>query len=184
LQVRAPSASPGRRSLHVAAAPRPQAQVAVQPGRPAAARRLDSPPDTMTTERSRHLAAPLRSLTRGRSSRAPGLLGRHEVDLITAQPLPATTATSTRRRAGQQACISLGRQVPTQAVEEPVVDTAGDDEPGDRGRALPAHRHPPRPHGRTQRTRERTDTGHSTLDTGRRTPGRSDAHTGHWTALA
>jgi len=57
LQVRASSASSGRRSLHAAAAPRPHAQVAVQPRRLAATRRLGPRPHTMTTQGSRCLAA-------------------------------------------------------------------------------------------------------------------------------
>ena len=71
-QVRAPSASSWRRSLHVAAALRPRAHVAVQPGRLAATRRLNPRPPTMTTERSRHLAAHPGSSTNGQSSRASG----------------------------------------------------------------------------------------------------------------
>jgi hypothetical protein len=55
LQVRASPASSGRRSLHVAAALRPQAKVKVQSGRLPATRRLDPGPHTMTTERSRRL---------------------------------------------------------------------------------------------------------------------------------
>jgi hypothetical protein len=72
LQVRASSASSWRRSLQVAAALRPRAHVAVQPGRLAATRRLDPRPPMMTTERSRHLAAHPGSSTNGRSSRASG----------------------------------------------------------------------------------------------------------------
>jgi hypothetical protein len=53
---------------------------------------------------------------------------------------------------------------------------------------LSAHRRAPGPHsGRTQRTRQRTDTGRPhrtpTPDPGQRTPGRSDG-TGHWTPIA
>jgi hypothetical protein len=55
LQVRAPSASSGRRSPLAAAAPRPRAQVPVQPGRLAATRRLGPGPSTATTERGRRL---------------------------------------------------------------------------------------------------------------------------------
>ena len=51
-QVRASSASSGRRSLHVAAALRPREQVAVQLGRLSATRRLGLRPHTVTTERS------------------------------------------------------------------------------------------------------------------------------------
>ena len=54
-QVRASSASSGRRSLHVAAAARPQAHVAVQPGRLSETRRLDPRLHAMTTERSRRI---------------------------------------------------------------------------------------------------------------------------------
>ena len=54
-QVRAPPASSGRRSLHVAAALRPREQVAVQLGRLSATRRLGPRPPTVTTERSRRL---------------------------------------------------------------------------------------------------------------------------------
>jgi hypothetical protein len=56
-QVRASPASSRRRSLPAAAAPRPHAQVAAQPRRLAATRRLGPGPHTMTTQRSRHLAA-------------------------------------------------------------------------------------------------------------------------------
>jgi hypothetical protein len=56
-QVRAPPASSRRRSPQAAAAPRPHAQVAAQPRRLAAARRPGPGPHTMTTQRSRHLAA-------------------------------------------------------------------------------------------------------------------------------
>jgi hypothetical protein len=54
-QVRASSASSGRRSPLVAAALRPQAQVAVQLGRLAAIRRLGPGPSTVTTLRGRRL---------------------------------------------------------------------------------------------------------------------------------
>ena len=50
------------------------------------------------------------------------------------------------------------------------------------------HRRAPGPHfGRTQRTRQRTNTGRPhrtpTPDAGQRTPGHSDARTGHWTSV-
>jgi hypothetical protein len=54
-QVRASSASSWRRSPPVAAAPRPQAHVAVQLGRLAATRRLGPGPSTVTTERGHRL---------------------------------------------------------------------------------------------------------------------------------
>jgi hypothetical protein len=59
-QVRASPASSGRRSPLAAAAPRPRAYVAVQPGRLAATRRLGPGPSTVTTERGRRLQPELR----------------------------------------------------------------------------------------------------------------------------
>jgi hypothetical protein len=59
-QVRASSASSGRRSLHVAAALRPRAQVPVQPGRLSATTRLGPGPPMMTTEGSRRFQPELR----------------------------------------------------------------------------------------------------------------------------
>jgi hypothetical protein len=71
LQVRASPASSRRRSLHVAAAPRPQPHVTVQPGRLSATRQLGPRPHTMTTQRGRrHLPAD------GRSSAHPASSGR------------------------------------------------------------------------------------------------------------
>jgi hypothetical protein len=59
-QVRASSASSGRRSLHVAAALRPRAQVPVQPGRLSGTTRLGPGPPMMTTEGSRRFQPELR----------------------------------------------------------------------------------------------------------------------------
>jgi hypothetical protein len=59
-QVRASPASSGRRSLHVAAALRPPAQVPVQPGRLSATTRLGPGPPMMTTEGSRRFQPELR----------------------------------------------------------------------------------------------------------------------------
>jgi hypothetical protein len=149
---------------------RPQAQVADQPGRLTATRRLGPGPHAMTTKRSRHLATYPASPTNGRSSGASGLswsatrsswpLPNH---LPRRQPSQADGSTDP-----STACASLDGQVPTRADDEPVVDTAGDTPTP----ALPVMRLPAppplRPHsGRTQRTRERTDTGRHT---GRRTP--------------
>ena len=120
----------------------------------------------------------------------PILVG-HAVELATAQPPPTTTARSKptprlaqhrlrqlrargsdsgRRRAGHGPSGRPRRPRPSQPYG-----------------CLP-HRRAPGPHfGRTQRTRQRTNTGrpHRTPDsgTGQRTPGRSDARTGHWTSV-
>jgi hypothetical protein len=76
------------------------------------------------------------------------------------------------------ACASFECQAPTSGD---VVDTAGDH--ADPGPSQPCGCRPtprPRPHSRwTQRTPQRTDTGRRTLEAGQRTPGRSDARTGH-----
>ena len=114
----------------------------------------------------------------------PILLG-HAVELATAQPPPSTTAGSKptprlaqhhlrqlrargsdsgRRRAGHGRSGRPRRPRPSQPYG-----------------CLP-HRRAPGPHfGRTQRTRQRTNTG-PTPGAGQRTPGRSDARTGHWTS--
>ena len=120
----------------------------------------------------------------------PILVG-HAVELATAQPPPTTTARSTptprlaqhrlrqlrargsdsgRRRAGHGRSGRPRRLRPSQPYG-----------------CLP-HRRAPGPHfGRTQRTRQRTNTGRPhrtpTPDAGQRTPGRSDARTGHWTSV-
>jgi hypothetical protein len=180
-QVRAPSASSGRRSLHVAAAARPQAQVAAQPRRLAATRRVGPRPHAMTTQRGRYsLRTPAR-LPTGRSSRASGLSW-------SATGRPSHCPTTCRDDDGQvQADASAGparlRQ-PRPSGSDPGRRRAGRDaDPAPPAMRLLARRRPPRPHsGRTQRTRERTDTGrphwtprrpHRTLDTGRVDTGRS-----------
>jgi hypothetical protein len=87
------------------------------------------------------------------------------------------------------ACASFEHEAPTQADHEPGMDTAGDHaDPGHPSHRLPAHRRAPGPHsGRTQRTRQCSDTGRPhrtpTPDPGQRTPGRSDG-TGHRTPVA
>jgi hypothetical protein len=120
-------------------------------------------------------------------------------DLATARPPPTTTARSKPTPPlASTACASLDRQVPTRADDEAVVDTAGDHaDPGYPSHAAacpPPTSTTPR---RTQRTRERMDTGrphwtpdawtlrcpHRTLDSGR-VDGHAwplDARTGHRT---
>jgi hypothetical protein len=101
--------------------------------------------------------------------------------------------TSRRRRPGPNrrlgwpstACASFEHETPTQADHEPGMDAAGDHaDPGH-----PSHTAAcPTPRSRTSL---RPDTAHAathrhrtpTPDTGQRTPGRSDARTGHWTAV-
>jgi hypothetical protein len=87
------------------------------------------------------------------------------------------------------ACASFEHEAPTQADHEPVMDAAGDHaDPGHPAVRLPA----PPPRSRTSLRPDtadaaRTDTGRPhrtpTPDAGRRTPGRSDARTGHWTSV-
>src|SRR4029453_18912954 len=93
----------------------------------------------------------------------------HAVELATAP------TTSRRRRPGPNrnlrwpstACASFEHEAPTQADHEPVMDTAGDHaDPGHPSHTAACPRRAPRPHfGRTQRTRQRTDTGRRTADT-------------------
>jgi len=80
-QVRASPTSSGRRSLHAAAAPRPHAQVAAQLSRHAATRRPGPGPHTMTTQRSRRLAAHPGSLPTSDPRAHPAILAAHAVDL-------------------------------------------------------------------------------------------------------
>jgi hypothetical protein len=77
---------------------------------------------------------------------------------------------------------SFERQALTRADHEPVVDAAGDHaDPGHPSRAAACP---------TAALHDLTSAGHSgrgnarTPDTGQRTPGRSDARTGHWTPVA
>ena len=85
------------------------------------------------------------------------------------------------------ACASFEHEAPTQADHEPRMDAAGDHaDPGHPSHTAACPRRAPRPHsGRTQRTRQPTDTGRPprTPDSGHRTSGRSDG-TGHWTPVA
>jgi hypothetical protein len=119
-QVRASPAWSGRRSLHVAAAARPQIRVAVQPRRLSGPGRLGFQASTMTAESSRTLtptnADPLAHPAQpGRPRGRPGHFsttshadGRVQVD--------ASLAQHDLRR--------LRARGPTGAATEPVVDTA------------------------------------------------------------
>jgi hypothetical protein len=118
----------------------------------------------------------------------PVLVG-HAVELATGQPPPTTTARSTPTLGWpSSACASFERQAPTQADDEPGMDAAGDHADPDHPSRTAAC---PRPRSRTSLRpdtadaathRHRTpDSGRRTADAGQRTPGRSDAHTGHWT---
>jgi hypothetical protein len=119
----------------------------------------------------------------------PSLVG-HAVDLATTHHLPQRRPNPSRRLPGP----ARPTQPRSPGSDEPVVDTASTPTPAIPATRLPA---PPRPSttspGRTQRTRERTDTGHPdaqtphrTLDTIRvdRHAWRLDVRTGHWTPLA
>src|SRR5215211_7832908 len=172
-QVRASPASSWRRSLHGAAALRPQAQVVVQ------LEGWQRPGDSTLglTRRPRSVVATsnlsqasFRSLEPWRSSRASSLSGRPHgrpghcttTSHDESKPTPPlakygpTPASSARLRLGQTTSRSWTRQATTPTLAIPAVPP-------------PAHRRAPRPHsGRTPRTRERTDSGRP-LDTGRRT---------------
>jgi hypothetical protein len=107
----------------------------------------------------------------------------HAIALATAQAPPTTTAKSKRHLCWPStARASFERQAPTRADHEPVVDAAGDHaDPGHPSRAAACP---------TAALHDLTSAGHSgrgnarTPDTGQRTPGRSDARTGHWTPVA
>jgi hypothetical protein len=195
-QVRASPASSRRRSLPAAAAPRPHAQVAVQPRRLAATRRPGDPAPG-PTRRPRSVVAA--------SQRTPA---RHQ------RAIPAPIQPCPGRPRGRLATISTTAHDDGQVQTDPSADPAdlrqprppgsarAADElaPGHRGRpcrprpsqpcgCLP-QRHPPPPPGRTQWTREPTDTGHPcwtpdiwTLRRPHRTPdsGRVDRHACCWT---
>ena len=110
--------------------------------------------------------------TNERSSRAPGLSWSAT---RSSWPLPNHLP---RRRPGPHrrlgwpstAYASFDHEAPTQADHEPGMDPAGDHaDPGHPSRTAACPRRAPGPHfGRTQRTRQRTDTGrrHRTPDSG------------------
>ena len=105
------------------------------------------------------------------------LLVGHTVDVATAQPPPRTTARSKPTPPLAHPLAQHGqRQAPTQA-DEAVMDTAGDHaDPGHPSRT-PAC---PTPHSTTSPRSDTADAGTH----GHRTPGRSDARTGHRTPVA
>jgi hypothetical protein len=119
----------------------------------------------------------------------PVLVG-HAVELATAQPPPTTTARSKptprlaqhRLRQLRAPGSNLGQTTSRSWTQRATTPT-----PAIPAVRLPAHRRAPGPHfGRTQRTRQRTDTGrpHRTPDSGRRTAdaGQRTPDSGHRTA--
>ena len=149
----------------------------------------DSPAPCRSACRRRHASLYTRIPTDERSSRAPALSWSAT---RSSWPLPNHLP---RRRPGPHrnlrwpstAYVSFKHQAPTQADHEPGMDAAGDHaDPGHPSHTAACPRRAPRPHsGRTQRTRQPTDTGRPprTPDSGHRTSGRSDG-TGHWTPVA
>jgi hypothetical protein len=115
----------------------------------------------------------------------PSLVG-HPVELTTAQPPPTTTARSkpTPRLAQQRL-----RQLRARGAD------SGRPRAGHGRSGRPRRHRPSQPYGCLPTPRSRTslrpDTAHAathrhrtpTPDAGQRTPGRSDARTGHWTAV-
>jgi hypothetical protein len=141
----------------------------------------------MTTERSHYLAAHPGSPPTGDPRAHPASSAATRSTWPLPNHLPRRRKSKPTPRLAPQSCASLDRQIPTRADDKPVVDTAGDyadpGHPAMRLRALPP--------STTSLRSDTTDTGtHGhwthTLDTGRgrRTPGGSDARTGHWTADA
>jgi hypothetical protein len=142
-------------------------------------------PHMMTTERSRHLAVHPARLPTGNPRTHAAYLGWP-------RGRPSHRLTTSHNDGRVQANGSLAQRC-LRSLDPPVPTSrswtrrASTPTPAIPARGCLPHRRPPRPHpGRTRRTRERTDTGrpHRTPDTGRRTPGRSDAHTGLWTPVA
>jgi hypothetical protein len=125
--------------------------------------------------------------TNERSSRAPGLSWSA---MRSSWPLPNHLP---RRRPGpnrrlgwpSSACPSFEHEAPTQADDEPVMDAAATTPTP----TIPAIRLPaPPPRSRTSLRPDTADAAtHKhrtpTPDAGQRTPGRSDARTGHWTSV-
>jgi hypothetical protein len=120
----------------------------------------------------------------------PILVG-HAAELTTGQPPPTTTARSKPKPRLAQHRL---RQLRARGADSGR-PRAGHGRSGRPRRPRPSqpygclpHRRAPGPHfGRTQRTRQRTDTGRPhrtpTPDAGQPTPGRSDARTGYWTPV-
>jgi len=149
----------------------------------------DSPAPCRSACRRRRASLYTRIPTDERSSRAPGpVLVGHAVELATAQPPPTTTARSTPKPPLAQHRLRQ-LQAPGADSGRPRAGHGRSGRPRRPGH--PSHtaacpRRAPRPHsGRTQRTRQPTDTGRPprTPDSGHRTSGRSDG-TGHWTPVA
>jgi hypothetical protein len=113
---------------------------------------------------------------RGRAGHCPTTShddGQVQTD-ASAGPAPPAPASSTRLRLRQTTSRAWTQRRPRRP------------RPSQPYGCLP-HRRAPGPHfGRTQRTPQRTNTGRPhrapTPDAGQRTPGRSDARTGHWTS--
>jgi hypothetical protein len=186
LQVRASPASSRRRSLQAAAAPRPHAQVAVQPRRLGATKRPGPGPHTMTTQRSRRLAAHPGSPPTGDPRAHPAHPGRPRGRPSHCQPPPTNDGQVPADPSPDPA--DLGQPRPPgsdSAADQLAVDRAGDH--ADAGHPSHAAACPGAtpPHPRPDTVDAGTH-GHRTptLDTGRRTSGRSDARTGHRTAAA
>jgi hypothetical protein len=164
-QVRASSASSGRRSLHGAAALRPREQVAVQLGRLSETRRLGPRPHTVTTERSRRLQPELPVRCDARQSRTRSHAGSGR-----------WSSRSRIRQDGQIQTPLLTMWLPRRTDE--LHELTGADTAG-RGRRTRGHRRgTPDIHTRTLDSRRvdiaYADTGrsHRTPDTGHRTRGR------------
>jgi hypothetical protein len=125
----------------------------------------------------------------------PALVG-HAVELATAQPPPDDDGqVQTDASAGPAAPAPARDEAPTQADDEPGMDAAGDHaDPGHPSHTAACPRRAPGPHfGRTQRTRQRTDTGrrHRTPDSGHLDAQTPAPDTGHrfrgqarWTLVA
>jgi hypothetical protein len=181
----------GDARCHVAAAPRPQAHVTVQPGRLSETRRLGPRPHTLTTERGRR-----RLPTDGRSSRIQPLPVDHAVEAATAQPPPTTTTPSSRPAAGRarpgpasSATVHLGQTCRCGHAgrpRRPAIPAARLPAPLPRSTSIPVG-HSGRWKARTpdgHPGRRRPDTGHLDAqtpapDTGHRSVGQPPV--GHWT---
>jgi len=170
---RQPQAGDAR--CHVAAAPRPQAHVTVQPGRLSETRRLGPRPHTDHTawsppaaDRRAILAHPVQPLPVD-----------HAVEAATAQPPPTTTTKSKlTRRWPSAACASLKRHGPPRA-DVPLWTRRATTPPD----SLP-HCHAPRPFRLDTADAGRHGHRTATPDAGGRTPGRSDTRTGHRTPIS
>jgi hypothetical protein len=156
-QVRASSASSGRRSLHVAAALRPQPQVTVQPK---GSQRPANPGPGLTHNDHAAWSPPAASpwaIPRA-SSPSPG------------RPPRTTIKSKSTHRWPSTACASFERQAPTSGRRRAVMDMAGDHV--DPGHPSGASAGPP-PHPATSFSSDTADAG---------THGRRGPDTGHLNA--